>query len=133
MEFLKKFLNWKHVEQHPAEAVIYPEGAPADSLYVVLSGEVELSLRGNALEIEETGGLIGEMAFFDSAKRSATATALTDVTLARLDRDQLVGFMNESTEFSLQVMTVLANRLRAVNEYISTTLESSRTSGPAQD
>lgn len=124
MEFLKKFRNWKDVEQHPADTVIYPEGTPADSLYVVLSGEVELSLRGNALEIEKTGGLIGEMALFDSASRSATATALTDVTLARMDRDQLAGFMNESNEFALQVMTVLANRLRAVNEYVATTLES---------
>jgi len=124
MEFLKKFLNWKDVEQHPADTVIYPEGTPADSLYVVLSGEVELSLRGNALEVEKAGGLIGEMALFESATRSATATALTDVKLARLDRDQLAGFMSESTEISLQVMTVLANRLRAVNKYIATNLES---------
>lgn len=123
MEFLKKFKNWKDVEQHPADTVIYPEGAPADSLYVLLSGEVALSLHGNALEVEKPGGIIGEMALFDSATRSATATALTDVKLARLDRDQLTGFMNDSTEFSLQVMTVLANRLRAVNEYIASTLE----------
>jgi len=123
MEFLKKLDNWKDVEQHPADTVIYPEGAPADRLYVVLSGEVELSLRGNALEVEKTGGIIGEMALFESAKRSATATALTDVKLARMDRDQLTGLMNESAEFALQVMTVLANRLRAVNEYIATTLE----------
>ena len=122
MEFLKKFHNWKAVEQHPADTVIYPEGAPADSLYVVLSGEVELSLHGNTLEVEKTGGLIGEMAMFESATRSATATALTDVKLARLDRDQLALFMNESTEFSQQVMTVLANRLRVVNEYIATNL-----------
>jgi len=123
MEFLKKFGNWKDIEQHPADSVIYPEGAPADSLYVVLSGEVELSLRGSTLEVEKTGGLIGEMALFDSAYRSATATALTDVKLARLDRNQLAGLMNESSEFSLQVMTVLANRLRAVNEYIAATVE----------
>jgi CRP-like cAMP-binding protein len=62
------------------------------------------------------------MALFESATRSATATALTDVKLARLDRNQLAQFMNESTEFSQQVMTVLANRLRVVNEYIATNL-----------
>lgn len=122
MEFLKKFRNWRDVEQHPAESVIYPEGNPADHLYVILSGEVELTLRGNVLEIEKQGGLIGEMALFDSASRSATATALTDVKLARLNRDQLTGLMNESSEFSMQVMAVLANRLRAVNEYVATNL-----------
>jgi len=124
MEFLKKFQNWKDVVVHPAETVIYPEGKPADHLYIILCGEVELSLRGNVLEVEKLGGLIGEMAFFDSAKRCSTATALTDVKMARMDRDQLTELMSESTEFSLQLMTVLASRLRAVNEYITTNLES---------
>jgi len=123
MDFLKKFDKWKDVEAHPAHTVIYPEGNPADHLYVILSGEVELSLRGNTLEVEKQGGLIGEMALFESAERSATATARTDVKLARLDRDQLAGLMNESTEFSLQLMTVLANRLRAVNEFVAQRLE----------
>ena len=122
MEFLKKFRNWKDVEEHPAETVIFPEGNLADHLYVILSGEVELSLRGNPLEVEKSGGFIGEMALFESAARSATATALTDVKLARLDRDQLAALMYESTEFSLQIMAVLANRLRAVNEYLATSL-----------
>lgn len=122
MEFLKKFRNWKDVEEHPAQTVIFPEGNPADHLYIILSGEVELSLRGNTLEVEKTGGFIGEMALFESAACSATATALTDVKLARLDRDQLAGLMHESTEFSLQIMSVLANRLRAINEYIATSL-----------
>lgn len=119
MEFLKKFYNWKEVEEHPADTVIYPEGNPADHLYVILSGEVALSLHGNALNVEKPGGLIGEMALFESATRSATATALTDVRLARMDREQLSTFLQESNEFSLQLMTVLANRLRAINEYIS--------------
>jgi len=119
MEFLKAFRNWKDTEEYPAASVIFPEGKPADHLYVILSGEVELSLRGNALEVEKTGGLIGEMALFESANRGSTATALTDVRLARLDRHQLAGLMNENTEFSLQLMSVLANRLRAINEYIA--------------
>jgi len=122
MEFLKNFRNWKDVIEHPAETVIFPEGEPAEHLFVILSGEVELSLRGNALEVERQGGFIGEMALIESAARSTTATALTDVRLARLDRDQLTGLMSESTEFSLQLMAALANRLRAINEYLATSL-----------
>jgi CRP-like cAMP-binding protein len=63
------------------------------------------------------------MALFESATRSSTATALTDVTLARLDRDQLNGMMQERSGFSQQVMVVLANRLRAVNNYIAAHLK----------
>ena len=119
MEFLNNFGNWKDVEEHPAGSIIFPEGIPAEYLYVVMSGEVELSLHGEPLEVEKAGGIIGEMALFESAERSATATALTDVKLARLGRDQLTAMMQESAEFSLQIMAVLVDRLRAVNHYIS--------------
>ena len=118
MEFVKNFSNWENVEEHPAGSVIFPQGIPAQYLYVVLSGEVELSLNGEALGVEKTEGIIGEMALFESAKRSAMATALTDVRLARLERDQLTAMMQESAEFSLQIMTILANRLRVVNQHI---------------
>lgn len=119
MEFLKLFRDWKDMEEYPARTVIFPEGSEADVLYVIMSGEVELSLRGKPLETEGVGGVIGEMAVSPSATRNATATTLTDVTLARLNRDQLGQMMSESTELSLQVMATLANRLRAVNQYIA--------------
>ena len=119
MEFLKKFRNWKDIEEHPVQTIIFAEGCPAEYLYVILSGEVELSLRGEVLEVEKTGGIIGEMALFESSTRSSTATALTDVELARMDREQLTGMMKESSEFSQLLMAMLANRLRAVNNYIS--------------
>ena len=73
MEFLKTFHNWQDIGEHPARTVIFAEGDPAEYLYVILSGEVELSMRGAVLEVEKTGGLIGEMALFESATRSSTA------------------------------------------------------------
>lgn len=118
MEFLKKFSNWKDVEEHDAQTIIFSEGGPADVLYVILSGEVLLSLRGEPLETAGEGSLIGEMAISSPDTRSATATSLTNVKLARIKRDQFNELMTESTEFSLHVMSELANRLRAVNRYI---------------
>ena len=124
MEFLKMFSHWKDVEEHSANTVIFTEGAQADALYVIISGEIELSLRGEPLGTEGVGGIIGEMAITPSATRSSTATALTDVKMARLTRYQLNMLMTKSTEFSLHVMTILANRLRAVNHYITAQLDS---------
>ena len=124
MEYLKMFRKWKDVEEHSAQTVIFTEGAPAEALYVIISGEVELSLRGESLGTEKIGGIIGEMAITPSAERSTTATALTDVKLAHLTRYQLNKLMTKNTEFSLQVMAVLANRLRAVNQYITVQFDS---------
>ena len=126
MEFLKLFSHWKDMEEHGAKTVLFTEGSLADALYVIISGEVELSLRGEPLGTEGVGGIIGEMAVSPSATRNTTATTLTDVRLARLDRDQIDMLMAKSTEFSLHVMAALANRLRAVNHYITVQFESAK-------
>lgn len=119
MKFLARFRDWETVEEHDAETVIFSERSPADVMYVILSGEVELTLHGEPLGTEVAGGIIGEMALIKSATRSATATTLSKVRLARLDREQFTEFIRENTDFSLHVMAVLANRLRAVDNFIS--------------
>jgi len=102
-----------------ARAVICSEGEPADVLYFIISGEVELTLRGELLGIEKAGGIIGEMSLISAATCCVTSKALTDVKLARLDRDQLTLLSSQNPEFSLHVMAALANRLRTVDQYIS--------------
>ena len=120
MKFLELFHDWEDTEKYRAGTVIFAERDPADVMYIILSGEVELTLHGEPLGAEGEGGIIGEMAMINSSTRSATATTLTKVKLARLDREQFRVFIHENTEFALHVMAVLANRLRAVNEYITT-------------
>ena len=120
MKFLELFHDWEDVEEYRAGTVIFSERDPADVMYIILSGEVELTLHGEPLGAEGEGGIIGEMAMINSSTRSATATTLTKVKLARLDREQFRVFIHDNTEFALHVMAVLANRLRAVNEYITT-------------
>jgi len=120
MRFLDMFRDWENTEEYDARTVIFSERDPADVMYVILSGEIELTLHGEPLGAEGEGGIIGEMAIINSATRSATATTLSKVKLARLDRDEFKALIADNTEFSLHVMAVLANRLRAVDQYIST-------------
>ncbi len=119
MKFFGLFRDWEDVEEHDSGTVILLERDPAEVMYVILSGEVELSLHGEPLGTEVEGGIIGEMAMINSATCGATATALTEVKLARLDRDQVKALIDENTEFALHVMAVMANRLRAVDKYIT--------------
>ena len=119
MHIPELFRDWSHTEEYPSEAVIFSKGEPADVLYVVLSGEVRLTLNGSFLSVENGGAVIGETAMLTSAIRNCTATAVTPVKLARLDRSELRELSVSDSEFSLHVMGVLANRLRAVDNYIS--------------
>jgi CRP-like cAMP-binding protein len=122
MKFLEMFRDWKDTVEYKAQTVICSEGEPATAIYLILSGEVELTLRGESLGIEVAGGVIGEMALVSSSTCSATATALTGTTLARIDRDQLTLLSSQSSEFAMHVMAALVNRLRAVDRYISARL-----------
>ncbi len=119
MKFIELFRNWEAMEAHGPQSVIYSERDPAEVMYFIISGEIELTLNGEVLGTEGEGGIIGEMAIVDSATNSATATTLTEVKLARMDRTELQRIISENRAFSLHVMAVLANRLRAVNKYIT--------------
>ena len=120
MKFPELFQDWKKISEISAGDIIFREHDPADQFFVILSGEVQLTLHGEALTTEGEGGLIGEMTMIELAGNSTTATALTHVRLACLDREQLQRIIEDDSEFSLHVMEVLANRLRSVDQYIAT-------------
>jgi len=56
--------------------------------------------------------VIGELAPIDHGPRSATAVAVTPYTLAPIDEKQFQFMVQQTPFFALQVMRVLAERLR---------------------
>lgn len=123
MNIKKLFRDWDSVEEFEAGTVIFSEREPAEVMYVILDGEVELTVQGTSLGTEGEGGIIGEMAVIGAESRSASATALSKVRVARLDREQFRDLVRKNSRFSLHAMTAFANRLRAVDRFISTRLE----------
>lgn len=118
MNIKRIFRNWADIVELPANATVFSEHDPADAMYVVLEGEVELSLRGEPVGTEGEGGVIGEVAMIDSGEYGASATTLADTRLARLDHDRLRSVIEKNTDFSLHVMGIMARRLRALDRLI---------------
>lgn len=118
MKFLQLFDDWENTETYSAGSVIFSDNEPADTLYLVLEGEVALTLRGDPLSTEGPGALIGEMAIIDNAPRSATATAVNTVRLARIESEEFRDLVSDNPEFSLHAMGELARRLRAVDSLL---------------
>lgn len=119
MKFLELFNDWQDVNEFEAGTVIYSEREPAKLMFVILSGEVELTFHGEMLGTEKAGGILGEMAVINQDTRNCTATATTAVRAARLDRKQFKELIDQSSEFSFHAMATLANRLRAADRFIS--------------
>ena len=119
MKFQKLFQDWQDVEEFSAGSTVYSSGEPAEDLFFICSGEVELSLHGVSLGIEKRGNIIGEMAMMKSAKQSVTASAVSDLKLARINRKQLKRVIKGNNAFSIHVMSALAKRLRDVDRFIT--------------
>ena len=98
---------------------IFKNNDPGDVMYLVTRGEVEILIHDKVVEEVGPGGVIGEMALLDNAPRSATATAKTDCLLLAIDRERFQSQVAKSPNFALQVMRIMAERLRRVDKFIS--------------
>jgi len=103
------------VRQFRAGEVIFNEGDAASEFYVIQSGQVDIRLGNRVLRTLGDNDIFGEMALIDAAPRSATALAATDVTLVPVSERQFLFMVTRTPNFALNVMRVLARRLRSSN------------------
>jgi CRP-like cAMP-binding protein len=103
---------------YAAGEVIFNESDPAAELYVIQSGTVEIRLNNRLLDTLSEKNIFGEMALIDGEPRSAKAVAATPVTLVPISEKQFLFLVSQTPYFALNVMRVLAKRLRAMNRQI---------------
>jgi CRP/FNR family cyclic AMP-dependent transcriptional regulator len=98
----------------PGEAIFraYDMGS---EMYVVLEGEVELTIDSKVLETLGPGEPFGEMALIDQAPRTATAIAKTPCKLVVIPEKRFLFMVQQTPHFALQIMKVMADRLRTMN------------------
>ena len=98
-----------------AGTTVFEEGSLGSVMYVVLQGNLEIRIGNDLVEAIGTGDIVGEMALIEAKPRSASAVAVTDCLLARVDMNRFLNLTRQSPEFALHVMGVLANRLRRMD------------------
>ena len=101
---------------YKAGDVIFREGDVAQELFIIQSGEVEIRLGNRVLEKLPQYGIFGEMALIDAAPRSASAVAASDVKLVSVSEKQFLFLISNTPHFALNVMRVMARRLRVTNK-----------------
>ena len=116
---LRLFRTWDETLAVAAGSVIFAERDRADCMFVVLDGEVGLTVHQKPLAVEGKGCAFGEMAMLGSKRRDGAARAISNTRLARVDAASFGELMSRSTDFSLLVMRALASRLRALDGLIS--------------
>lgn len=111
MELLSFFSEWEDQVEVPKGALVFKRGEPADFLYVVLEGEVEIKVGDEPLAAELPGGIFGEMSLLDAA-RAADALTLRNSRLARVTREQFRDLVRDDPDLAIHLVGVVANRLQ---------------------
>lgn len=92
--------------------VLFREGDPADSGYVVVSGSLTLA-RGDATRHVGRAALIGELALITDTLRPVTATADEPTEVLRIARGLFSRLFDEYPDLARKLYARLASRLRA--------------------
>ena len=95
-----------------AGQIIFSEGDIGKEMYFIKSGEVDIFLEGKVLITLGAGEIFGEMALIDTKIRYANAIAKSDCEIIAIDEKYFNFLIQEHPYFALNVMRVLADRLR---------------------
>jgi DMSO/TMAO reductase YedYZ molybdopterin-dependent catalytic subunit len=89
------------------------EGTHHDAIYLVLDGELSVSVKGRnaAVAYVGKGEIVGEMSLLESQPASATLSAITPVTVLRIPRDALEQNLAADPGFSLRFYRTLGKLL----------------------
>jgi len=102
---------------------LFNAGEPGNTLFVVQSGRVELSIKDNAgqkivLATPEAGDIFGELSLLDSGPRTATAQVLEDGELLVLDRGDLILLFQKRPEAALDMLAAMSGMTRKADELL---------------
>jgi signal-transduction protein with cAMP-binding, CBS, and nucleotidyltransferase domain len=117
----------------PADSVVFREGDPGDSLYLILSGKVKILLHDAngkefVVDVRNAGQYLGEM-MLDGSPRSATVTTVEACEFGVLSRDDFKDVLAEHPEVAMHLIRNLIVLTRGHNVR---TLQHVRTRGELQ-
>lgn len=112
--------------------LILHEGESDRTLWILVKGTCEVVKTNKAhsehrLATLETGAVFGEMSFFQAAPHSATVRAVSAVDVMRLTREKYEQLYllcpQASYKIALSVVSLMAQRLRRMDEWICSFIE----------
>ncbi len=107
--------TWRTI---PAKTEIIREGDSGESFYLIVEGQVDVSIQGKSINTVRRGGCFGELLYFSDqvAQRTTTITSITDLTVVEIKTIALkVASSACQVSFQKAFMRVLIERLTQTN------------------
>ena len=105
----------KTIVEYDADRHIFDQGQPADSIFYVRKGKVKLAVvspQGKEVIVAtlSAGEFLGEGCLAAQPLRMATAIAITECQLFRIEKSLMLGMIHEKQEISELFVTHLLSR-----------------------
>lgn len=102
-EAVKDLMSIEHPTQYPANMMLFSEKDPAQGVFVVLAGEVKLSINSSdgrrlILRIAKKGEILGLDSALSGQASEMTAETLYPCKIAKVSRRDFLGFMARHPE-----------------------------------
>jgi diguanylate cyclase (GGDEF)-like protein len=109
--------------------VLLRQGQPNQTMYMVLSGRLSVHLespKNEPVAFLEAGETVGELSVMDATPASAYVLAAEPSRLLGVDEATFWRVVNASHDFSINLLLLLAQRLRANNSTVSNNIRLQR-------
>ncbi len=102
--------------------VIFKEGEPGDTMYIIQKGRVKITKRVDNVEkilmVLGKGDFFGEMALIRNTPRTATATAVDTCELLAFNREGFLNMISKNSSIAMNIIEKLCIRLEKADNQI---------------
>ena len=129
--FLSKVGSGKTSLTSPKKQALYSQGDAADAVFYIQAGKIKLTVvsrqgKEAVIAILEQGSFFGESCLAGQTVRAATATALEDSSIVRIDKDAMFHVLHKEPTFAELFMSyLLAHSIRIQEDLVDQLFNSS--------
>ncbi len=124
---MKQVYSLMKKEEVPGGQILFQEGDEGSIMYVVLSGEVAVSIKAEDRDLEVArvgeGGFFGEMSILEKDVRSATCRTASNCELLSLDAEAFQTLIGKHPKMAMSIMSRMlhtaTSRLRKTGAFLS--------------
>lgn len=119
--FLAKAEGGRTIEDYKPDQVLFSQGEPADAVFYIMAGKVKISVvskQGKEAVVAMLGAdeFFGEGCLAGQTRRMATAMAISDAQIMRIDKKAILRVLQDEPAFSEMFIAHLLTRMIRVEE-----------------
>jgi CRP-like cAMP-binding protein len=119
--FLAKVGKGRTIAEYSKGQMVFSQGDPANAVFYIQKGKIKLTVVSNAgkeavIAILDGGDFLGEGCLTTQSLRMATATAISDCSLVRLEKAAMIRVLHEEPAFSEMFLAYVLSRNMRIEE-----------------